>query len=114
MSEAAVDSASDFAASSDEEGSQQGWTPRQAFVICDAFPTFEEAIIAHQSQLNFGVLGATDGTYKLHFVLQDVCPPDVHVCQDRAPNRIRHNVSGGSALRSLGSLHRAECDIWKA
>ncbi|KAG3056180.1 hypothetical protein PC128_g18146 [Phytophthora cactorum] len=92
MSEAAVDSASDFAASSDEEGSQQ----------------------AHQSQLNFGVLGATDGTYKLHFVLQDVCPPDVHVCQDRAPNRIRHNVSGGSALRSLGSLHRAECDIWKA
>ncbi|KAG3235765.1 hypothetical protein PI124_g19209 [Phytophthora idaei] len=45
MSEAAADSASDFAASSDEEGSQQGWTPRQAFVICDAFPTFEEAII---------------------------------------------------------------------
>ncbi|KAF1791105.1 hypothetical protein GQ600_20237 [Phytophthora cactorum] len=80
MSEAAVDSASDFAASSDEEGSQQGWTPRQAFVICDAFPTFEEAIIGidvldgchYKYKHNYGTAG--NGTRIYSCKSQADCP----------------------------------------
>ncbi|KAI9983205.1 hypothetical protein PInf_007132 [Phytophthora infestans] len=45
MSAAPADSASDFASSSDDEGSQQGKMLRQSFVICDVFPTLGEAMM---------------------------------------------------------------------
>ncbi|KAF4029967.1 hypothetical protein GN244_ATG18284 [Phytophthora infestans] len=91
MSAAPADSASDFASSSDDEGSQQGKMLRQSFVICDVFPTLGEAM------MGIDVLDGCHYKY-MHYYGNDGTGTRIYWCKSHTacPKRLRLSIVQGA------------------